>query len=201
MDRLFYIFRHGETDWNVIRRCQGHTDIPLNQSGLRQVEELAIKMQSLPLDVIFSSDLSRAAHTGNRVAEALRIPIHFDPRLREMSYGEAEGLIYQDAILKYGDEIWMKLSSFKREFDDVGFPGGETRKEARDRFMSLLEEVVQKTNHQHIGISTHGGAIRNILHFFLDENHPMIPIPNCVVYCLKYDSTLKKFKAEPIPLF
>lgn len=201
MDRVFYLFRHGETDWNVVRRCQGHTDIPLNENGLKQVEELAQKMQDVPLEIIFSSDLMRAAHTGNRVAQELNVPIHFDSRLREMSYGEAEGLIYHDAISKFGNEIWMKLSSFKREFDHVGFPGGETRKESRERFLALLEEIIQQTGHQHIGISTHGGAIRNILHFFLDEDHPMIPIPNCVVYCLKYDSASKEFKAEPLPFF
>lgn len=201
MDRVFYLFRHGETDWNVIKRCQGHTDIPLNKNGIQQVESLALKMHGTPLEVIFSSDLVRSSHTGNRVAHELQIPIHFDSRLREMSYGDAEGMIYQEAVEKFGEKIWAELSSFKKEFDHVGFPGGETRKESRERFLSLLYEIIEQTNHSHIGISTHGGAIRNIMHFFLDEDHPMLPIPNCVVYCLKFDSTLKKFKAEPNPLF
>lgn len=201
MDRVFYLFRHGETDWNVVKRCQGHTDIPLNQNGHQQVEELAVKMLNVPLEVVFSSDLARAAHTGTRVAQVLNIPINFDMRLREMSYGEAEGMIYQDAIVKFGNEVWMKLASFRKEFDHVGFPGGETRKESRERFLGLLEEIISGTSYQHIGISTHGGAIRNILHYFLDEDHPMLPIPNCVVYRLSYDSALKIFKAESLPLY
>ncbi len=201
MDRVFYLFRHGETDWNVVRRCQGHTDIPLNQNGIRQVEELANKIQNLPIEIVYSSDLSRAVYTGKSVAQCLNVPILFDHRLREMSYGEAEGLIYHEAISRFGEEIWNNLSSFKREFDHVGFPGGETRKESRDRFLELLSELIKNTNYEHIGISTHGGAIRNIMHFFLSENHPMIPIPNCVVYCLKFDSVSNKFKAESNPIF
>lgn len=201
MDRVFYIFRHGETDWNVVRRCQGHTDIPLNHNGFKQVELLAEKMLNIPLDVVFSSDLSRAVYTGTKVASALNVPIYFDSRLREMSYGEAEGMIYQDAIAKYGEEIWSKLSSFRREHDHVGFPGGETREESRERFLSLLNEIIKNTDHTQIGISTHGGAIRNILHYFLDENHPILPIPNCVVYRLRFDSAQNKFQAEPNPLF
>jgi len=57
---------------------------------------------------------------------------------------------------------------------------------ARERFHQALMHIIESTKHQMIGISTHGGALRNILHSFLPEEHPMLPIPNCVVYHCQY---------------
>jgi len=200
MNRVFYIFRHGETDWNRERRCQGHTNTDLNEKGLQQALELAQKMLDFPLDIIVSSDLNRALSTGTMVAEKKDVPLIVDPRLREMSYGEAEGMLYEEAVTIYGAELWQKLQCFKRENDHVGFPGGETRKMARERFHAALIELIESTNYQSIGISTHGGALRNILHSFLPEDHLMLPIPNCVVYKCEYISQNKRFLVEPKPL-
>ncbi len=198
MNRVFYLFRHGETDWNAQTRCQGHTDIPLNQNGLEQAIRLSQKIKEINMEVVYSSDLARAKITGETVAGSLAIPIFYDQRLREMSYGEAEGLVYQEALEKFGI-VWEKLSSFKKANDEIHFPKGETRRQARERFLSALSEIIETTDHQVIGISTHGGAIRNVIHFFLDENHPKIPIPNCVVYKLEYCINTKKFIAHANP--
>lgn len=201
MNRVFYLFRHGETNWNIDRRCQGHTDIPLNDTGIRQAIELSEHLKSVPLQKIFSSDLSRASDTGQTISRALSIPIQFDSRLREMSYGDAEGMLFQNAIEAFGEETWKKLMSFKKDNDLVSFPGGETRKAARERFLQMIEEILITTDYTHIGISTHGGALRNIIHHFLPEDHPLLPIPNCVVYKLEYDGQTKQFVASATPLF
>jgi broad specificity phosphatase PhoE len=200
MNRVFYIFRHGETDWNKERKCQGHTDIALNETGVLQAHELAHKVLDFNIEVIYSSDLSRAKQTGSIVAEKLNVPIKFDSRLREMSYGEAEGMLYQEAIEKFGELIWQQLQSFKSENDHVGFPGGETRYSSRLRFSHVLDEIIKNTTHQKIGLSTHGGALRNILQSFLPEEHSILPIPNCVVYKLEYDASSKEFKVDVTPL-
>ncbi len=199
MNRVFYIFRHGETDWNKERRCQGHTNTPLNENGLLQAQVLAERMLHIPLDVIFSSDLERALVTGTTVAKRKEVPLIIDPRLREMHYGEAEGLLYEDAVELFGEEIWQKLMSYKAEHDHVGFPGGETRKISRERFLAVLHHIIENTNHKVIGISTHGGALRNALHSFLPEDHPMIAIPNCVLYKLEFDSVTKRFVTNAKP--
>nr|BDT29738.1 histidine phosphatase family protein [Bacteriovorax sp. HI3] len=199
MNRVFYIFRHGETDWNKERRCQGHTNTPLNQNGIQQAMELAERMLHVPLDIVVTSDLERALTTGKTVAEKKSVPLVIDARLREMSYGEAEGMLFEDAISSFGPELWQKLMSFKKENDHVGFPGGETRQIARERFLAVLHHLIETTSHQAIGISTHGGALRNALHSFLPEDQPMLAIPNCVLYRLVYDSAEKKFIAEAEP--
>lgn len=199
MNRVFYIFRHGETDWNKERRCQGHTNTPLNENGLAQAINLAERMLHIPLDIIVSSDLERALVTGTTVATKKAVPLIVDPRLREMHYGEAEGMLFHEAIELFGEEIWKKLMSYRAEHDHVGFPGGETRKISRERFLAVLHHIIENTEHKSIGISTHGGALRNALHSFLPEDHPMIEIPNCVLYKLEYDSVTKKFTADAKP--
>lgn len=199
MDRIFYIFRHGETSWNREHRCQGHTNIPLNDIGIAQAHDLAERLMNISLDVIVSSDLDRALMTGKTVAEKKAIPLIIDPRLREMSYGEAEGMLYEEAISIFGPELWQKLQSYKIEHDHVGFPGGETRKSSRERFLQALTHLVETTDHKHIGISTHGGAIRNAIHSFLPEEHPMIAIPNCVLYRIIYNAASGKFEADALP--
>jgi probable phosphoglycerate mutase len=199
MNRVFYIFRHGETDWNKERRCQGHTDTPLNANGLAQAMDLAERMLNIPLDIVVSSDLDRALVTGKTVATKKDVPLVVDPRLREMSYGEAEGMLFEEAINSFGEELWQKLMSYKTEYDHVGFPGGETRKSSRERFLAVLTHLIQTTEHKTIGISTHGGALRNALHSFLPEDHPMISIPNCVLYKLEYDSIAGKFIVDSKP--
>ena len=200
MNRVFYIFRHGETDWNRERRCQGHTNTNLNAAGMEQAQLLAQKMLDFPLDVVVSSDLARAHSTGLIVANILGVPLILDPRLREMSYGEAEGMLYDEAIKMYGADLWQRFQTFNRENDQIAFPGGETRKSARERFHKVLIELIETTDHKSIGISTHGGALRNILHSFLPENHNMLPIPNCVVYKCEYNVDEKRFHADPKPI-
>lgn len=199
MNRVFYIFRHGETDWNKERRCQGHTNIPLNSNGLDQAMELALRLEDVPLDIIVSSDLDRALITGKTVADKKSIPLIVDARLRETHFGQAEGMLFDEAISTFGPQIWENLMNFKSEFDHVGFPGGESRKAARDRFVEALMHVIETTTHTNIGISTHGAALRNTIHSFLPEDHPTIAIPNCVLYRLVYDSVEKKFVADTTP--
>jgi broad specificity phosphatase PhoE len=200
MNRVFYIFRHGETDWNRQRRCQGHTNTKLNENGEQQALELAQKLQDFPLEIIVSSDLDRALVTGTFVAKQKGVSLIIDPRLREMSYGQAEGMLFDEAISLYGVELWQKLQTFKRENDQVGFPGGETRQQARERFYAALIHLIETTTFSNIGISTHGGALRNILHSFLPEDHLLLPIPNCVVYKFEYFAKQKTFVVNPCPL-
>lgn len=199
MDRIFYIFRHGETDWNKERRCQGHTNTFLNDNGRAQAMELASRLQAVKIDVIVSSDLHRAFSTGVVVAEKKGIPIIAEPRFREMSYGQAEGMLYEEAISNFGEDLWQRFQNFHRKNDHVGFPGGETRKIVKDRFLSAIMDLIEKTTHQHIGISTHGGALRNLLHHFLPEDHLMLPIPNCVVYKFQYLASTNSFVVYPEP--
>src|SRR5258708_10880499 len=120
-ERMLFLFRHGESDWNREGRLQGHTDTPLNATGLAQAEALAETLRPHRLDVVVSSDLMRAWTTAQIVAEALGLPLLADPGLRETNVGAAEGLLWTDAKARFGESLTQRWYSD----GDVAFPGGE----------------------------------------------------------------------------
>lgn len=193
MNRTFYIFRHGETDWNKEKRIQGHTDTPLNENGILQAKSLVAKFTHVPLEAIYSSDLIRAKNTASFLSLEYKIPLFLDENLREMRYGDAEGLQIDQLKSKFGEDLWNRIHSFKSENNNISFPNGETRFEARTRIKSVIDHIIQTTPYKVIAISTHGGALRNLLHGFLPDGHEVVPIPNCIVYKFEYIDSKKEF--------
>src|SRR4029079_3482461 len=84
--------RHGETDWNVERRVQGHSDTPLNDTGRGQARALAEELAGEPIDAVYSSDLVRAHETARLVAEQRGLDVTAIRDLREKHFGTWEGL-------------------------------------------------------------------------------------------------------------
>lgn len=184
----FYLFRHGETNWNLEKRIQGSTDIELNERGIEQAQELVPLLSKFDLEVIFSSDLKRASKTGEIVANALKIPLLQDERLREANFGDAEGKTVEEIIELYGSDLWENFRHMKKDKADIRFPGGESRLESVMRMRSVIDQIIKDPNYQRVGIATHGGVVRNLLHSYLPDDHESLPIPNCVVYRLHYHS-------------
>src|SRR6218665_1059862 len=83
--------RHGETAWNVDTRIQGHLDIPLNDTGLWQAEQLPPALAGEPLPAILNRDLQRAHATAQAVARTTGAPLPAEPGLRERSFGRFQG--------------------------------------------------------------------------------------------------------------
>lgn len=102
--RPFYFLRHGQTDWNVEKRMQGHTDIPLNATGIQQAHTAAQRIMQLPITRIISSPLLRALKTAAITAEALKLPIHIDSFLIERTFGSLEGRIVTEALAERNAE-------------------------------------------------------------------------------------------------
>jgi probable phosphoglycerate mutase len=90
------LVRHGQTDWNLAHRWQGHVDIPLNETGRRQARLLARRLETLPIKAIYTSDLIRASETANIVAEPLGILPIPDPALRERNGGKFQSLTFDE---------------------------------------------------------------------------------------------------------
>ena len=90
MRKDFYIFRHGQTDYNLERRWQGCSlDIGLNKKGIAQAEEMALNLQDKNLEIIFCSHLKRAHQTAEIAAKHLGINITTIEDLREGCFGIA----------------------------------------------------------------------------------------------------------------
>lgn len=189
------VFRHGETDWNRERRLQGHTNTPLNETGMAQARELAQVIEKHRPEVIVTSDLKRAQETANIVNEKLKLPLFMSAELRECMLGQAEGLLHDEIIARFGADSWDRWLSVKEEDKNFGFPGGQKKSEHTKKLMSFLETFLEEhPKYQLAGISTHGGSLRRIVHYA--EGSPATPVPldNCALYRLVYDREKKTWR-------
>lgn len=162
------LIRHGETDWNVDRRLQGHLDIPLNPSGQRQAHALVGGLEGVALDAIFSSDLQRAQQTAAPLAEARGMTLQLAAGLRERCYGALEGLRYPEAAERF-PEAYAALMG--RDID-ARYPAGlhmaETMREFSARAVTTLTtllDVLAPGNVRRVAIVTHGGVLDCIYRF------------------------------------
>jgi 2,3-bisphosphoglycerate-dependent phosphoglycerate mutase len=183
MECLLFLFRHGETDWNREGRLQGHTDTPLNATGLAQAEALTERLRPHRLDAVVSSDLARALTTGRIVAEGLGVPLIREPGLREANIGEAEGLYWPEVKSRFGEALTERWFTD----DDAAFPGGETGLETRSRGLAALRRLVAEQPYRRIGVSTHGAMVRQLMKHALPPNSPPAKTRNTVLYVLSYE--------------
>lgn len=135
---MLYIMCHGRTDWNDRHKLQGRTDIPLNETGRRMAEEAAAEYRDIPLDLCFCSPLVRAKETAEIVLRGRDVPIRYDDRLREMSFGEYEGLENSFSIPDHPVNVIFKNPAAYTE--SVG--GAETFEELFARTGAFLREEI-----------------------------------------------------------
>jgi probable phosphoglycerate mutase len=153
----FCLVRHGETDWNAERRLQGHTDIDLNPRGIAQAAQMAkaIKAIDLQFDVLYTSDLLRAAKTANAIENLFNTKAIVDQALRERHLGVLQGVTTADAP-QFDAELWKKHLS--RDIHEE-LRGGESIAQ----FAKRIHEGLEKIRLQHLGktilLVSHGGAL------------------------------------------
>ena len=165
--------RHGETDWNVERRIQGNTDIPLNENGIRQAHSLSSYLEreqrekGVPLSFVFTSPLKRAEETAEIVGKRLAVPVEVIPGLEEMDFGVCEGKSWLQAKVEYAEEIeeWEENKRYHK------IPGGESYQDVLERFFSAWSLIKKKLKEQpafslqekDILLVTHGALIMLLL--------------------------------------
>lgn len=190
-----FVFRHGQTDWNVEKRFQGHTDIPLNDTGRAQALQLAHVLKGCALDIILTSDLARAAETARIVASLSGVPIVTSPALREALLGEPEGQKLDDIVARYGAESWDRFRSTKNADLDFAYPKGETKREQIRRLHAYIESHVAAHPHVRIGISTHGASARRLVHHAInDELIEPVAMGNCALHRVGYDRATRAWR-------
>jgi len=164
----FFLVRHGETEWNRVRRIQGVSDIPLNDTGRAQAAALGDILVGHNFDLIVSSPLSRAAETARIIAQRLGMPAPITvPDLIERNYGEAEGSSGADLDRRYppGTDI----------------PGREDREVVTQRAVRVLHDMAIRHPHADIVAVAHGAVIRSVVDYAAPGLHKE-PITNCSVH-------------------
>lgn len=181
--------RHGETDWNRIRRLQGHTDIALNATGIDQAARLAVALSREGVSAIHSSDLDRALATARPVAAALKLPVRKDARLRERNYGVLEGKTFGEILELHPDEAErLRLRDASHRM-----PDGESQREFFERAIDVVSSIARAEAEagpdRTVVIVTHGGVLdmlyRKALGLSLESARDCA-IPNAVINRIRY---------------
>lgn len=150
--------RHGETVFNRDNRFQGQADVPLSPVGVRQAELLRARMPQLGPDIVISSDLERAWRTAEIALDG-RWGFQRDARLKEVGFGEWEGLTLDEARRRDPQlvEDWMACPSAVRP------PGAESLEEMQARCLRSVIELTQAHPGRRVLIVGHGGPIRVLI--------------------------------------
>jgi len=178
MANTFYIVRHGETNWNILGKTQGHGNSSLTEKGIEQATALAKSMTKHPIDYIYTSDLGRAVETASIIADELNLDIKETPALREMGFGVWEGLLIDEIKKDYDDiySIWRNTPHLAE------IPGGETLKIIQERVDNFIKELNEKYDNKHILLVSHSVTVRVILLSCLSSS-----LEN--IYRIKQDNT------------
>ena len=152
-----YVARHGETEWNRLNKVCGRTDSPLTDTGLRQAQLLADKLDDCPIDVIIASPLSRAQKMAQAVAQRKHLQVVTDDRLIEQDYGVYEGV-------PRDDEDFLNN---KRMFA-YRYPGGESMMDIARRTYDLIIETKKRYPNSSVLFVCHNGICRVICSYFRD---------------------------------
>ena len=152
------LVRHGQTEWNVQRRYQGQSDVPLSAFGRRQAALLAERLASQKIDAVYASDLERSRETAMLIAEKHALNVTPEPRLRELKFGVLEGLTFDEAQIQYPGMITAWMEDFNRPPQ-----GGETIDLFQARILSLLDDLKQRHDEQVLLLVGHGGSLSEIV--------------------------------------
>ncbi len=169
-----YLVRHGETEWNRIGRWQGHIDVPLSERGRQQAQALArrLKRDNAHFNKLYASDLRRAFETAQVIAQALHMPIHLLPDLREINLGAWSGLTRNEIIERFPGALVTIHHA----------PDGETHEVFATRVWNVLTQLTQQHQSRTLLVVTHGGAIRAMLRRLYtlmgQSDQPVPPIDN-----------------------
>ncbi|WP_104182056.1 histidine phosphatase family protein [Arthrobacter sp. B0490] len=158
------LWRHGQTEWNVLEKAQGHADIPLDATGRRQARQAAKLLATFEPRFIWSSDLERARHTAAELARLTGLEPVLDERLREYHVGIRQGTTFGEFRQQHPDV-------HRRFFTEENYrvPGAELPSEVNQRMKTVMVEAALALRGGGTGVLVgHGAALRSGLMAFFD---------------------------------
>ena len=153
--------RHGETELNVAKRYQGHSDSPLTETGRKQVSSLGRRLEKMKFDTLISSDLGRTQETATIISECTGHSIKTDSRLRERNYGVLEGLTVSDIKADHS-EVLERLDA---NDPDYIIPDGESLRQHYQRNVAVFEELQSGISDGRVALVVHGGVLDSLFRY------------------------------------
>ncbi|MDI3535198.1 MAG: alpha-ribazole phosphatase [Thermosediminibacterales bacterium] len=153
------LVRHGESTANKEHRYAGCSDFPLTDTGKMQARRIAERLSGEDVTAIYSSNLSRAMETARFIAARFGLSIKEEPSLREIDFGEWEGLTYDEIGISWAElrDAWVA------DPVNISPPGGETLTRLQKRSVEAFLKIVRQHNQGSVVIVSHAGPIRSIL--------------------------------------
>ncbi|MBD2151137.1 histidine phosphatase family protein [Pseudanabaena sp. FACHB-1277] len=157
------LVRHGETDWNNQNRLQGSTDVPLNNKGKLQAENVSTFLKNVPIHQAFSSSLLRAKDTASIILQHHNIALETRPALAEIYRGHWQGLTLDEIKIQYPEQfnLWRKNPHRLQNYS------GETLQSASDRvwteWYNILTQSQSQPKSRNVLIVAHEGVNRLLL--------------------------------------
>ena len=159
------VTRHGQTDWNVLGKVQGQTDIELNDTGKAQAEETGILLKDEHIDLIIASPLKRANETAQIINKNFNVKIINDDRLKERCFGKSEGLTKEER-----NELKFENPNVEYVWDynkNVDFNEMEKMQDFCRRIYTFLDDILENYKGKNILLVTHGGVSVVIKCYFM----------------------------------
>ncbi|MEX2130464.1 MAG: histidine phosphatase family protein [Pseudohongiellaceae bacterium] len=154
-----HLIRHGQTDWNAIRRIQGQTDSSLNELGRQQARQLAAILDHYEFDQVYCSSSLRTRQTAEQLFSHRQLPVTYLDTLREIDLGPWEGLLY--AEIEQSDP--NRFDHFFNAPHLFQLEGAENYRQLQHRATTAIEEIRRKHSGEEIAVVSHGALIKSLL--------------------------------------
>lgn len=172
-EKFIYLFRHGETDWNVEDRVMGQIEginTSFTSKGYSDIEKIAKKIEKNNIEAIYTSDFDRALNTAIISNKALKLPLYKTTQLRGFNMGKFQGMLFKDFIAD--EEVVKVFSNY-----DLKFKDGESVNELVARMYDFIIDVCINSKYKNIAMISHSAAISNLISFLTSERY--ISVKEC----------------------
>ena len=169
-----YIVRHGETEWNVIKRFQGQLNTPLTEKGMEKLRETGKKLENVLFDEVYTSELGRTVASAeiilneNRGYRNKKLELKKLAELNEVYFGVWQGLTYKEVFLKYPEEAnnyFYNVKNYKAENVEA-----ENLKDALERFLKGINKILNRHKSGNILVVTHGTVLEMFMNYVANDS-------------------------------
>lgn len=169
-----YIVRHGETEWNVIKRFQGQLNTPLTEKGMEKLRKTGKKLENVLFDEVYTSELGRTVASAeiilneNRGYRNKKRELKKLAELNEVYFGVWQGLTYEEVFLKYPEEAnnyFYNVKNYKAENVEA-----ENLKDALERFLKGINKILDSHESGNILVVTHGTVLEMFMNYVANNS-------------------------------
>ena len=164
-----YIVRHGETEWNVIKRFQGQLNTPLTEKGMEKLRKTGKKLENVLFDEVYTSELGRTVASAeiilneNNGYKNNKLELQKLAELNEVYFGVWQGLTYEEVFLKYpeeGNNYFYNVKNYKAENVEA-----EKLEDALERFLKGINKILDSHESGNILVVTHGTVFEMFMNY------------------------------------